>query len=54
MRDVATTAWDRTIAGKPAVGAVAERSRTTATPDVEAVTAMTGGTATTCTMPLKA
>lgn len=34
--------WDRTVNGKPAVGAVAERSRTTSMRDVEMFTEMTG------------
>jgi len=34
--------WDRTVNGKPAVGAVAERSRTTSMRDVEMFTKMTG------------
>jgi acyl dehydratase len=34
--------WDRTVNGKPAVGAVAERSRTTSVRDVEMFTEMTG------------
>ncbi len=36
------TIWDRTVNGKPAVGAVAERSRTTSMRDVEMFTEMTG------------
>jgi acyl dehydratase len=36
------TLWDRTINGMPAVGAVAERSRTTSMRDVEMFTEMTG------------
>lgn len=34
--------WTRTLAGRPEVGAVAERSRTTSMQDVEMFTAMTG------------
>ena len=34
--------WDRTIKGKPAVGQVAERTRTTSMRDVELFTEMTG------------
>lgn len=34
--------WSRTLAGRPRVGAVAERSRTTSMQDVEMFTAMTG------------
>lgn len=34
--------WERTIKGMPAVGAVAERSRTTSIRDVEMFTEMTG------------
>jgi acyl dehydratase len=36
------TIWDRTVKGMPAVGAVAERSRTTSMRDVEIFTEMTG------------
>jgi acyl dehydratase len=36
------TIWDRTIRGMPAVGAVAERTRTTTMRDVEMFTEMTG------------
>ncbi len=36
------TIWDRTVNGKPAVGTVAERSRTTSKRDVEMFTEMTG------------
>lgn len=42
MSDVVTSPWERTLAGKPADGAAAERSRTTSRADVEAFTAMTG------------
>ncbi len=34
--------WARTLSGRPRVGAVAERSRTTSMQDVEMFTAMTG------------
>ena len=34
--------WDSTLSGKPAVGAVAERSRSTSMQDVEMFSAMTG------------
>ena len=34
--------WDSTLGGKPAVGAVAERSRSTSMQDVEMFSAMTG------------
>lgn len=34
--------WDRTVNGAPAVGAIAERSRTTSMRDVEMFTEMTG------------
>ena len=37
-----TDAWARTLKGKPAVGAVAERSRRTSMRDVEMFSAMTG------------
>lgn len=36
------TAWDRTLNGSPAIGAVAERTRRTSMDDVERFTAMTG------------
>ena len=36
------SAWERTIKGMPAVGAVAERSRTTSMRDVELFTEITG------------
>lgn len=36
------TLWDRTVNGMPAVGAVAERSRTTSMRDIEMFTEMTG------------
>jgi len=36
------TLWNGTLAGKPVVGAVAQRSRTTTMRDVEMFTAMTG------------
>ena len=42
MSDLGDSIWDRTIRGKPAVGAVAERSRTTSMRDVEAFTEITG------------
>lgn len=37
-----TSPWQRTIAGQPAAGAVAERTRTTSMRDVEMFTDMTG------------
>ena len=37
-----TTIWDATLAGQPAIGAVAKRSRRTSTLDVERFAAMTG------------
>jgi acyl dehydratase len=42
--DLASTAWAGTLKGRPAVGAVAERSRRTSMSDVEMFTAMTGDT----------
>ena len=39
---MATDGWAGVVRGKPAVGQVAERSRTTSMADVEAFTAMTG------------
>ncbi len=42
MSEVTPSPWERTLAGKPAAGAAAERSRTTSMADVEAFTAMTG------------
>lgn len=41
---LATTAWAGTIKGRPATGAVAERSRRTSMTDVRMFTAMTGDT----------
>lgn len=41
-RDHTQDPWARTLAGRPRVGAVAERSRTTSMQDVEMFTAMTG------------
>lgn len=37
-----TDAWDGTLRGRPALGAMAERSRTTSIRDVEMFSAMTG------------
>jgi acyl dehydratase len=42
MPETARDGWQGTRFGKPAVGAVAERSRTTRMADIEAFTAMTG------------
>jgi acyl dehydratase len=36
------TVWDKTLKGRPEIGAVAERSRRTSLEDVERFTAMTG------------
>lgn len=41
-RDHTQDPWARTLAGRPRVGAIAERSRTTSMQDVEMFTAMTG------------
>jgi acyl dehydratase len=38
----APAGWDGTLRGKPAVGAAAERRRTTTEADIEAFTAITG------------
>jgi len=38
----ATSPWDRTIAGKPAAGAAAERTRRTSMRDIERFSEMTG------------
>ena len=45
---IQSTAWPRTINGRPAVGVVAERRRHTRMRDVELFSEMTG-TATRCT-----
>lgn len=37
-----TTIWEQTLAGRPAIGATAERTRRTSMDDVERFTAMTG------------
>jgi len=37
-----TTIWEQTLQGRPAIGAIAERSRRTSFADVERFTAMTG------------